>query len=392
MDAPIYLDHNATTAQFPEVADAVRETALRYPANPSSQHELGRQARRVLEDARDQIGQLLGARQEGMAADQVLFTSGGTEANNLALLGLTNASLIQNGAPGHLVVSSIEHPCVMDTAFFLQQQGWQIDLAAADANGVVQADQFAKLLAPDTCLASLMLANNETGVLQPVAQLANLSACRRVLVHTDASQVVGKLPVNFAELDVDALCCAAHKFHGPIGIGALLLRHDVPLKPLLLGGHQQAGLRPGTESVALAVGMQMALKICHRSFAKQISRWEELRDVFEKILISNVSDAKVIGAQAKRLPNTSNISFRGFDRQALVMALDQAGVACSTGSACASGSSEPSPVLVAMGFDEVAINGSIRFSLGATTGHTEMTEAARRILNVCKRLRHSSNG
>ena len=138
--------------------------------------------------------------------------------------------------------------------------------------------------------------------------------------------------------------------------------------------------------------MQMALKICHRSFAKQISRWEELRDVFEKILISNVSDAKVIGAQAKRLPNTSNISFRGFDRQALVMALDQAGVACSTGSACASGSSEPSPVLVAMGFDEVAINGSIRFSLGATTGHTEMTEAARRILNVCKRLRHSSNG
>ena len=386
MPPSIYLDHNATAPPLPEVVDAVREASLLYGGNPESQHEPGRQARRALEDAREQIGQLLGARTSGVAADRVIFTSGGTEANNLALLGLAHI-----GPPGRLLLSTIEHPCVLETAARLELLGWRIDRATADQEGVVQADNFAQRIRPETRLASLMLGNNETGVLQPVAEVARLCADRGVPVHTDASQVVGKLPVNFAELNAAALCCAAHKFHGPLGIGVLLLRHDVPLQPMFFGGHQQAGLRPGTESVALAVGTQTALECWHREAAQRHDRMAKMRDQFEQTLVAELPEAKVIGGRVSRLPNTSNIAFLGFNRQALAMALDQAGVACATGSACASGSSEPSGVLVAMGLERGAIEGSIRFSLGATTSAFEVEEAARRILSVCRRLRHAPN-
>ena len=386
MTAPIYLDHNATTPILPEVASAVHDAALRYPANPESQHELGRKARRALEDTREQIGHLLGARLKGLAADKVVFTSGGTEANNLALRGLT-----QMGPPGQLVVSAIEHPSVLEPAAQLELQGWQVDRALVDSDGVVQTDEFAQLLTSETRLASLMLANNETGVLQPVAALANLCEERGILVHTDACQAVGKLPVNFAELSVAALCCTAHKFQGPLGIGVLLLRHDVPLQPSLFGGNQQGGLRPGTESVALAIGMRKALELWHLEADKRYARLTELRNLLEKSLLAELPAAVVIGCPSERLPNTSNISFPGYDRQALVMAFDQAGVACSTGSACASGSSEPSPVLVAMRLKEAVIHGSIRFSLGVTTTRAEVSEAAGRILSICKRLRQGPN-
>jgi len=387
MTAPIYLDHNATTPQLPEVADAVREAALRYTANPESQHGPGRTARRVLEESREQIGRLLGARNEGMVADQVIFTSGGTEANNLVLLGLTRMGLPRAGSPGHLVVSAIEHPCVLETATLIEQHGWQVDRAMADTDGVVQPEEFARFLSPETRLASLMLANNETGVLQPVAAVAGLCAELGILMHTDASQAIGKIPVNFAQLNVAALCCAAHKFHGPVGIGAVILQHGVKLRPSLFGGHQQAGIRPGTESVPLAVGMRTALELWHRETLERSDRLTELRDQFESDLLAELPSALVIGSRAERLPNTSNIGFTDYDRQALLMALDQAGVACATGSACASGSSEPSPTLVAMGLEEQTISGSIRFSLGATTGRLEMAEATHRILSVCKRLR-----
>lgn len=386
MEQTIYLDHNATAPILPEVADAVRETALRYGANPESQHELGRAARRVLEEARETVGRLLGACQQGMAADRVLFTSGGTESNNLALLGLA-----QDDSAAYLIVSAIEHPSVLETARQLEARGWQVDYVPANRDGVVQPDRFEQLLSPTTRLVSLMLGNNETGVLQPVTTLANLCVERGILVHTDASQVVGKLPVNFTELNVATLSCAAHKFHGPLGIGVLLLRNDVRLHPRFFGGHQQAALRPGTESVALAVGMRTALECWHRESKVRRERMTQLRDQFEETLTTELPQITVIGGSADRLPNTSNIGFVGFDRQALLMAFDQAGVACSTGSACASGSSEPSPTLVAMGLDTEVISSSIRFSLGASTTAAEIQEAARRILKACKRLRSGPN-
>ena len=386
MSSHIYLDHNATSPLLPEVADAMRETALRYGANPESQHDPGRQARRVLEDAREQIGNLLGARTGGTQPDQIIFTSGGTEANNQALLGL-----LGNGSPGQLVISAIEHPCVSEIAKQLHQQGWQIDYVGANQAGIVKVEKFKEFVSTETRAVSLMLANNETGVLQPVAELARFCGQVGIPVHTDASQAVGKIPVHFRELNVAALCCTAHKFQGPLGIGVMLLRHGVQVQPMLFGGHQQSGIRPGTESVALAVGMCTALECWHRESEERIQRISQMRDKFEHEILDGFPEAEVIGSCSPRLPNTSNISFVGMDRQALMMAFDQAGIACSTGSACASGSSELSPTHLSMGLEQGVIDGSIRFSLGASTTAPEMAEVACRILNVCKCLRQALN-
>jgi cysteine desulfurase len=383
MSSSIYLDHNATTPILPEVADAIRDAALRYGANPGSQHEPGRQARRALEEARQRVGELLGARQEGIDSDQVLFTSGGTEANNLALFGLTANS---PPAQGELVIPAIEHPSILEPAAELQRQGWTVLPVPADRDGVVQPDSMVSLLGPNTRLACLMLANNETGVIQPVAEVARSCSDKGIAMHCDAAQAVGKVPVDFTALGVDTMSCAAHKFHGPLGVGLLLVKHGVRLQPSVYGGHQQAGLRPGTETVALAIGVQVALECLHREAEERIARVAQLRDRLEQAIVAEVPAATVIGQRAERLPNTSNIAFVGLDRQALLMALDLAGVACSSGSACASGSSEPSPVLVAMGLEKALVDGSVRLSLGVSTTAAEIDEAARRILHACQHL------
>ncbi|QDT76318.1 cysteine desulfurase family protein [Lacipirellula limnantheis] len=418
--AAIYLDHNATAPILPEVADAVRAAALRYPGNPASQHDAGRQARRALEQARIRIGEILGARTTGMDADQLIFTSGGTESNNLALRGLgqppvppggrapthATSSLMHAdplaepgtaiGAAARVIISAIEHPSISRAAESLalpipaRAGGFippVLQTLGVDAAGVIRLDQLESLITPTTPLASIMLASNETGVLQPVAEAAAI--CRRhgVLLHTDATQAVGKAPVDFTALGVDALTATAHKFHGPLGIGILLIRHGVQLAPALHGGFQQAALRPGTESVALAVGMQTALELWQREADARRERMTMLRERLEQTILAGWRDAVVIGGQSPRLPHTSNIALVGLNRQALVMALDLAGVACSSGSACASGSSEPSPTLLAMGLPEEQISSSVRLSLGATTTLAEIDEAVRRILNVCNNLR-----
>ena len=392
MLSTIYLDYNATTTQLPEVVDAVREASLRYGANPGSQHEPGRQARRALEEAREKVGELLGARMGGMSADQVIFTSGGTEANHLALFGLlTNPEQPADSSPAHLVLSSIEHPSIVEPIGRLENQGWRVDRLPIDTNGVARHEELDQQLRENTRLVCLMLANNETGVIQPVAKAAAWCVERRIALHTDAAQAVGKVPIDFSKLGVSTLSCAAHKFYGPVGIGALIVRHGVSLRPTMWGGHQQAGLRPGTEAVALAVGMRTALECCERDFRRKSEHIASLRDQLEQVILTEIPSAIVIGQLADRLPNTLNIALAGVDRQALVMALDLAGVACSTGSACASGSSEPSPVLVAMGLDKRVIGGAIRLSLGVANNDAEIEEAGRRILSVCKQLWQSSN-
>jgi len=391
MDEPIYLDHNATAPLLPAVADAIRDASLRFPGNPGSQHEAGRKARRALEEARERIGQLLGARLDGQKPDRVFFTSGGTEANNLALLGLLGGSRADGTIPGRLAISAIEHPSVAEPANQLESSCWQVDRIGVDSNGVMLLDELEQVLQPMTRLVSLMLGNNETGVLQPLAEASTLCAEHGVLLHSDAAQVVGKLPVDFAGLNLAMMSCAAHKFNGPRGIGALIVRDDVAIRPTMFGGHQQADVRPGTESIALAVGMCTALECWHRESDVRRKRLTELRDSLENAILAELPTAIAIGRDAPRLPNTANIAFTGFDRQALVMALDMAGVACSTGSACASGSSEPSPTLTAMGLEKAAAEGSVRLSLGATTTKPEIDEATRRILLVCKRLQQSRN-
>ncbi len=385
--APIYLDHNATAPVLPEAADAVRDAALRYGGNPASQHEAGRTARRALEAARTRIGELLGAQVAGMDADRVIFTSGGTESNNLALTGLLRAGGFIPPIPIRLIISPLEHPSIAACAEHLQQHGVTVEKLPAAPSGVTCLDALPALLGDNTRLVSLMLANNETGVLQPVREAAVLCRERGVLMHTDAVQAVGKIPVHFRDLGVDALSLTAHKFHGPLGIGALIVRHGVSLASSLHGGFQQSALRPGTEPIALAIGMQTALEAWHRQADARRASLTELRDRLERQVLAGYRAAVAVGAAAPRLPHTSNIAFVGLDRQALVMALDLAGIACSTGSACASGSSEPSPALVAMGLPEEQISSSVRFSLGAATTPADIDEAARRILNVCNNLR-----
>jgi cysteine desulfurase len=378
----IYLDHNATTPLLPEVAEAMRVAALEFPANPASQHRPGQQARRALEDCREQITRLLGGKTTGMDADRLVFTSGGTEANNLAILGM-----LADQPPGHLVTSAIEHPSLLGPVGELERRSWAITRVPADIHGLVRPDEIANSLRDDSRLVSIMAANNETGVLQPIKEIAQLCADHGVPFHSDAAQWVGKLNTQFHAWQLSSLSCAAHKFGGPLGVGALLLRHDVPLAGQLHGGHQQEGLRPGTESVPLAAGMLAALEIWQRDRDAQAARLTAFRDQFEALITAEIPSAVVIGAGSPRLSQTSNIAFVGLDRQALFLALDLAGVACSTGSACASGSSQPSPVLLGMGLSNELIGSALRFSFGITNTDAEAAESTRRIINAHKQLR-----
>lgn len=381
----IYLDHNATTPVHPEV-EGVLVRALRDGlANPASQHRPGQKARRLLDDAREQIAALLGAELTGPRADRLIFTSGGTEANNLAVLGLARAK--SPTVSGRLIVSALEHPSVVEPAELLLEQGWRLDSLGVNGDGVICAERLAALLAPNTAVVSTMLANHDTGVVQPVAEMAAACQAAGVPLHTDAVQAIGKVPVHFRQLGVAALSVAAHKFRGPAGIGALILRHDVSPAPLLAGGGQQGGLRPGTESVALALAMAKALELAQAELDIQNQRVTQLRERFESGLRAGFPELVVNGAAAVRLPNTANIAFPGIDGQVLLVALDMAGIACSVGAACSSGSTELSPTLRAMGLPASVVSSSLRFSLGTTTSEPEIEQAIRRILEVCDRLR-----
>jgi cysteine desulfurase len=371
----IYLDHNATTPPDLRVLDAMAQANSQFWANPASQHQLGQRARRHLNTLADQIVSILG----GSPHDQLIFTSGGTEANNLALFGLAGAP------PGRVIISGIEHPSVAAAAEQLARRGFDLVRLPVSPDGVVQVDQLPQFLSADTRLISVMAANNETGVLQPVSRIVQMATPLGIPVHTDAVQLVGKLPTSFRDLGVAALTVSPHKFHGPQGIGGLLLRSDIAIEPTLFGGSQQLGMRPGTESVALAAGFAEALKLWQAESAERTDRLRRLRDRLETGIQAAVPAAIVIGQSAPRLPHTSSIAFPGHDRQWLLMRLDRAGIFCSTGSACASGSSEPSPVLLAMGCPAEVVASALRFSVGAMTQEDEIDEAIRQILGVVSR-------
>jgi cysteine desulfurase len=384
--ATIYLDHNATTPTRPEVIEAMTRCWRQGHANPASQHQPGQEARHVLENARHQIATILGASLSGPEADRLILTSGGTEANNLAVLGIARAR--RGAGPGQIVISSVEHASVIEPAEQLLEEGYRLDTLEVTGNGVVRVDRLPALLSEGTRLVSVLLGNHETGAMQPVADLARTCQEAGVPLHTDAVQVAGKLPIDFRRLGVAAMSVAAHKFQGPVGIGALLLRYDVPLDPLLFGGHQQQGARPGTEPVALAVGMAAALELWQSEQEAHGRRLAALRDRLESGLRAGYPELVVNAARAERLPQTSSIAFPGLDAQILLVALDMAGVACSVGAACASGSTELSPTLLAMGLPKEIVASTLRFSLGATTTEAEIEEAIGRILYVVRELRN----
>jgi cysteine desulfurase len=371
----IYLDNNATTPLLPAVWEAMRPYFTGIYGNPASAHWAGRRARQALEDARERTAALLGA-----DPGEVIFTSGATEANNLALFGLAG----QGG--GRLVTSPIEHPSVAEPIGQLARRGFAVDRLPVDPSGVVGADALPGLLRPETRLVSVMLANNETGAIQPVAQLvARLPS--GIAFHCDAAQAAGKLRLHFHELGVTTLALTAHKFHGPKGVGVLLVRRQAPLTPQLFGGHQQQARRPGTEAVALAVGLARALELAEQDRQARHEHGLRLRKRFLEAIRSTASPVVLNGPAEGGLPHTLNLSFPGCKSDALLMNLDLAGVACSTGSACSSGSLLPSPVLQAMGVPEPVLHSAMRFSLSALLSEADIEEAVHRIAAVVTRLR-----
>ena len=381
---PIDLDHNATTPLDPGVLEAMRPHWM-ASGNPESRHAAGRAARRALEGAREEVAGFLGA-----GPSEVVFTGGGTEANNLAIFGLAEAAG-QGAGPGHLVGSPVEHPAVAEPVARLEAEGWIVDRPGVDGEGLADAGAMAGALRPGTRLATLILAHNETGAIQPVGDLARRAADRGVLVHTDAVQAAGRIPVHFGALGVATLAASAHKFHGPAGIGVLLVRKGVTLAPRLFGGGQQQGRRPGTPAVALAVGMAAALARWHGEAEARRARWVLLRDRLERGLIGALGPGAVVrngpADEARRLPQTLNVGFPGLDGDALLMQLDLAGVRASLGSACASGATTASPSLLAMGVPGDRLRSSVRFSLGAGTTEADIDEAVGRVVAVARGLR-----
>ncbi|MBC7817741.1 MAG: cysteine desulfurase, partial [Planctomycetaceae bacterium] len=353
MSARIYLDNNATTRPWPEVIETVAYHLQHSYANPGSRHAEGRQARKVLESSRETIASILGAQ-----PDEVIFTSGGTEASNLALFGAANSM-----TPGTIALTAGEHPATIESCKSLKPRGWELTVLPVDHEGrllPLECGVSAPLWiaakergdAPPHSkvkLATVILAHNETGVIQDARLLAAICREHGVFCHIDAVQAVGKIDVGFAELGATSLAFGAHKFHGPRGIGGLLLRKGATLAPFEFGGHQESGRRPGTEMVALAAGMAKALELWHRDRHDRTARLKEFRDRLEAGLLDRFPWAVVNGSREHRLPNTLNIAFPGLDGEAILVNLDLEGIACSLGSTCASGSAEPAPALVAMG-------------------------------------------
>lgn len=384
---PLYLDWCATTPLAPEVLAAYCDALRAGFANPASQHWAGQRARRELERLRRDIVEFLGGR-PGRPADRLVLTSGGTESNHLAIAGLADPSRPR------IIVSSIEHPSVAGAARIAAQRGFEVVIAPVDRCGMVDLGELERLTAErPTGLVSLMLVNNETGVIQPVARAAAICRAAGALFHTDAVQAVGKLACSLNELGVDALTFTAHKIGGPRGVGGLLLRHGVEPVPLMIGGQQQSGLRPGTEDVALAAALHRAVELAVGNLPAAAIRVAGARDAFESSLREVIRGPfEVIASDAPRACHVSNVAFPGIDRQALLLAADSNGLAIATGSACASGSSEPSPVLRAMGLPAGVIDSAVRVSFGAEHSAETGRDAAVRLGQIVNRLRDRSIG
>jgi cysteine desulfurase len=380
MNDRVYLDHAATTPASPAVVEAMLPYFTNAGHNPSSTHAEGRRARAALDGARERLAALLGTGRK-----ELVFTGSGSEADNQAILGTVRAL---RGRGRHLVSTVIEHHAVLHALDALRDEGYEITLVPVDESGLVDPAAFQAALREETILASVMYANNEIGVIQPIARLAELARAQGVLFHTDAVQAAEWLPVRPRELGVDLLSLSAHKFYGPKGVGVLYVRDGVAVEPLVYGGGQEFGRRAGTENVAGIVGLVRAFEDAVAGQAERSGRVAALRDRLEAELHGFAGEIRVNGAGAPRLPNMTNVSFADTDSDRLLSALDLEGIAASAGSACTSGVLEPSHVIRALGIDPRWHRGPIRFSLGEATSSKEIE----RLLHVLPRALHGGNG
>jgi len=380
----VYFDHNATTPVAPEVVETMLPYFSSEYGNASSIHGFGQRARAAVETAREQVAALIGAQ-----APEIVFTSGGTEADNHAIFGVAEGTLTER-TDTHVITSTIEHEAVLNTCQALEKRGVVVSYLRANREGLIDLEELRRAIRPETILISVMHANNELGTVQPLEEIGKIAEAADVPFHTDAVQAVGKIPVDVKTLRVDLLSLSGHKFYAPKGVGALFVKSGTRLRQFLYGGHHQRGFRPGTENVAGIVGLGKAAELARAALEKDAGRISQLRDTLEQGLLARVPDARVNAGGARRTPNTSNMRFPGIEGEALLIALDLKGLACSTGAACSSGAVEPSHVLTAIGLAAGDARASLRFSLGRGTTEEEIAAALEMIPAAVAQLRKIS--
>ena len=378
----VYIDYNATTPVDPRVAEVMVPYLTEHFGNASSIHSIGQRAHAAVENAREQVAELIGTR-----AKEIIFMSGGTEADNHAIRGVAGAS---NKERKHIITTTTEHNAVLNTCQMLESGGVRVTYVPVSEQGAVDPEDIRKAITPETVLITVMHANNELGTVQPIAGIAAIAREHEIPFHTDAVQSAGKVPVKAEEWGVDLLSLSAHKLYGPKGVGALCIRGALPLEPLIFGGKHQRARRPGTENVAGVVGMGAAAELARLQFEEEGKRLSALRDRLERSILECVPFAAASGAGAPRTPNTANIYFDFIEGEALVIALDLKGIACSTGAACSSGAVEPSHVLTAIGLPPERARASLRFSLGRMTREEDVDRVLETLPVVVGQLRELS--
>jgi len=374
----VYLDNNATTAVAPEVREAILPYLGNLYGNPSSMHSFGGQVGQAVETARERMAQLLGA-----SPEEILFTSCGSESDNAAIW----SALQTRPERRHIITTRVEHPAVLSVAQYWERQGYTLTLLSVDAKGRLDLDEYAAALSDDTAIASIMFANNEVGNVYPIARMAEMAREKGVLFHTDAVQAVGKCPIDLGKMPVDMLSLSGHKLHAPKGIGVLYIRRGTRFRPLLRGGHQEGGRRAGTENVPYIVGLGVAAQLAATHLDDERVRVAALRDKLEQGLLARIPHTMVNGDVENRLPNTTNIAFKNVEGEAILLMLDRLGICASSGSACTSGSLEPSHVLRAMGVPFTYAHGSVRLSLSRYTTEAEVDYTLEHFPRVIETLR-----
>ncbi len=376
----IYLDYNSTTPTAPEVIAAMAPFFADNFANPFNLHRFGQRARGPVDEAREKVAALLGAD----SPEEIIFTAGGSEADNLAIKGVAYA-LRERGR--HVITSAVEHPAVLVTCEWLADEGWDVTFLPPDNDGVIHPDVLAAAIRPDTVLVSIMHGNNEVGTVEPVAALAAVARARGVLFHTDAVQTAGKIAVNVKDLGVDLLSISAHKFYGPKGVGALYVRNGVALVPVIHGGRQEEGRRAGTHNTPGIIGLARALELATADYEEEGKRLGRLRDRLKDGILAMAGSVVLMTPAENAMPNTLNACFPGVEGESVILALDMEGISAATGSACATGSSEPSHVHTAMGCPPEVARGSVRFSLGKYTTAEDIGRVLEVLPPAVERLR-----
>lgn len=378
----IYLDNNATTKTDEEVVKAMMPYLLENYGNPSSIYKIGRENRKVVEESREKIAEILNCK-----PDEIYFTSGGSESDNTAIRGIAYS---YKNKGNHIITSKIEHPAVLETCKQLEKEGYEVSYIGVDENGIINLEELKNAIKPTTTLITIMFANNEIGTIEPIEEIGKIAKENDIIFHTDAVQAVGSIKIDVKKLNIDSLSLSAHKFYGPKGIGVLYVRKEIKFNKFINGGHQERNKRAGTENVAGIVGLAKAIELAYRDLEDHNKKIKELRDYYVEQIKEKIPYIKINGDMEKRLPGNSNISFRFIEGESLLLNLDLKGICASSGSACTSGSLDPSHVLLAIGLPHEIAHGSLRISIGKYNTKEEIDYVVESLVEIVGRLREMS--